>query len=357
MQNFFLILTGMAFGAILLIVCKLMLEHRQVLTAKILSLLLLSAACYMLQPFVQDMFYFQIFLGISSMTNPALFWMFASTLFQIGEKSQKLHFGHYVGLGVCIVLGTYKQLQYPADIGPPMQVIILIATSVITFLGLFDIFRSWQSDLVECRRFLRLGLSVTSGAFLLFIVMNEFVYGHDAFPAFLNYINISIMSVFAMTFGYIILVSDLNILIESIEELTTELVKEEIIKPSLADSQWLDNLTYAMEEEFYYRQVDVTIRSLSDYLIIPEHQLRRLINQHLGYRNFNDYLNRYRIRDAAQRLSDPKLIRIPILTIAIESGYASLTTFNKSFKALKTMTPSEFRKISGLVDSPELTDF
>jgi AraC-like DNA-binding protein len=198
---------------------------------------------------------------------------------------------------------------------------------------------------------------VTSGAFLLFIVVNEFIYGHGEFPAFLNYLNIIVISIFAMAFGYIILVSDSNILMETMDELTPELVKNEIAKPTLADSQWINKLTSTMEEEFYYRQVDVTIKSLSEYLTIPEHQLRRLINQHLGYRNFNDYLNRYRVRDAAQRLSDPKLIRLPILTIAIESGYASLTTFNKAFKTLKTMTPSEFRKISGLANSPELTDF
>jgi AraC-like DNA-binding protein len=358
MQNFFLILTGMAFGAISLVVCKLMFEYRQVLTAKILSLMLLSAACYMVQPFVHDMFYLQLFLGIGAMANPALFWMFAATLFQMGESNHKLHIGHYIGLAVCIVLGIYQCLQSPSDIeGSFIHGISLVSTSTLTILGLFDIFRNWQSDLVECRRILRLGLSVTSGAFLLFIVVNEFIYGHGEFPAFLNYINITVISIFAMTFGYNILVSDSNILIESIDELTPELVKDKISKPSLADSQWLDKLTYAMEEEFYYRQVDLTIKSLSDYLIVPEHQLRRLINQHLGYRNFNDYLNRYRGRDAAQRLSDPKLIRIPILTIAIESGYASLTTFNKAFKTLKTMTPSEFRRISGLGSSPELTDF
>jgi AraC-like DNA-binding protein len=187
--------------------------------------------------------------------------------------------------------------------------------------------------------------------------VNEFIYGHSEFPAFLNYLNITVICIFAMAFGYVILVSDSNILIDSIDELIPELVKDEITKPSMADSQWLDNLNFAMEDEFYYRQVNLTIKSLSEYLTIPEHQLRRMINQHLGYRNFNDYLNRYRVRDAAQRLSDPKLIRTPILTIAIESGYASLTTFNKAFKTLKTMTPSEFRKTSGLNDSPQLTDF
>ena len=111
-----------------------------------------------------------------------------------------------------------------------------------------------------------------------------------------------------------------------------------------------------MEVEYYYRQVDLTIRKLSEYLNIPEHQLRRLINQHMGYRNFNDYLNRYRINDAAERLADPQKVKTPILTIAIESGYASLTTFNKAFKTLKEMTPSEFRRSNGLLDGHELTD-
>ena len=358
MQQFFLILTGMAFGAILLVVCKLMFDYRQLLTARLLSLLLISAACYMVQPLAVDIFYFRLLLGIITMAGPALFWMFASTLFQMSESQQKLHSGHYLGLGVCILLGTYQSFQSPAELdGSIIHIISLLVTAAVTIMGLLDVFRNWQSDLVECRRFLRLSLSVTSGAFLLFIVVNEYIYGHGEFPAFLNHLNITVISIFAMAFGYIILVSDSNILIESIDELTHELVKDEITKPTLADSQWLDKLRYATEVEFYYRQVDLTIRSLSEYLSIPEHQLRRLINQHLGYRNFNDYLNRYRVRDAAQRLSDPKLIRLPILTIAIESGYASLTTFNKAFKTLKTMTPSEFRKISGLANSPELTDF
>lgn len=348
----------MAFGAILLTVCKLMLEYRQVLTAKILSLLLLSAACYMFQPFVNDIFTLRRLLGVVSMASPALFWMLASTLFQMSEKDKKLHLGHFLGLGVCIALGTYKCFQSSAELdGSIFHIVKFFAFSAITILGLFDVFRNWQSDLVECRRFLRLSLSVTSGAFLLFIVANEFIYGHSEFPAFLNYLNIIVISLFAMAFSYIFLVSNSNILIETMDEITPELVKDKIAKPSLADRQWLDKLTYAMEDEVYYRQVDLTIKSLSAYLIVPEHQLRRLINQHLGYRNFNDYLNRYRIRDASERLSDPKLIRIPILTIAIESGYASLTTFNKAFKTLKTMTPSEFRKISGLSGSSELTDF
>ena len=292
------------------------------------------------------------------MAGPVLFWMLTTPLFKLSGDRQELHIGHYAALTICLVIGVYQCLQTAAELeGSIVHVFSLMATGTFTILGLVDVFRNWQSDLVECRRALRIGLSGTTGAFLLFIVVNEFIYGHGSFPTILNYVNIIVVSFFAMAFGYIILVSKSNLLMESIDELAPEIVKDKIIEPSLADKQWLEKLNNTMENEFYYRQVDLTIKSLSEYLVIPEHQLRRLINQHLGYRNFNDYLNRYRVRDAAQRLSDPKLVRTPILTIAIESGYASLTTFNKAFKTLKTMTPSEFRKMSGLISPSELTDF
>lgn len=349
MQNFFLILTGITFGANLLVVTKLLQDFRHVLPARILSLLLLSSACYLMQTFVLGPSYVAYALGVAAMAAPALFWMFTSTLFQMEENKQKLHVGHHLGLVVCLVLGVYSCFQQVAnDTESYFHLVSLLTTSTLAVLGISEIFRNWQSDLVECRRFLRGGLAATSGTFLLFIVVSEFIYDHKEFPALLNYINITMNSIFALFFGYAILVSNANLLIESIDELSPNLVKEKVSSPSIADRKWLEKLTHAMEVEFYYRQVDLTIRSLSSYLNIPEHQLRILINQHLGYRNFNDYLNRYRVRDAAMRLADPELIRLPILTIAIESGYASLTTFNKAFKALKDMTPSEFRRVSGV---------
>ncbi|WP_299071656.1 helix-turn-helix domain-containing protein [uncultured Paraglaciecola sp.] len=352
MQQFFLILTGMAIGAILLVVCKLLLNFRQVLTAKVLSLLLLSSAFFMLMPWVQGIPLVEFFLVVGAMTNPAFFWMFASTLFQMGEDKEKLHIGHYIALAVCVCIGAFQYFIYSMGLETSIiRPVALFVASSLTVLGLVDIFRSWQSDLVEWRRLFRLVLSVAAGAFLLFTVVIAFIYGHREFPIFLNYLNIVVICAFAMVFGYITLVSDSKIVKETLAEYSPEIVKDKVAQPSFVDSQWLEQLNHSMENAFYYRQVDLTIKILSEHLSIPEHQLRRLINQHLGYKNFNDYLNRYRVRDAAQRLADPKLARIPILTIAIEAGYGSLTTFNKAFKAIKNMTPSEFRKLDGLVET------
>ncbi|TDF39384.1 helix-turn-helix domain-containing protein [Alteromonadaceae bacterium M269] len=358
MQNFFLILTGVAIGSHILVIAKLLTEYRHIITARILSLKLVGATCYMLQPFVVDAPNFLFFLQVAGMATPALFWMFASTLFAGTESGQKLHSGHYVGLVACLTIGVLTCAEvFPIGVGSFMHVAGLVCTSLLVFLGLSDIVKNWKSDLVECRRLLRVGLAISSGVFLLSTVVSEFIYGHGQFPDALIHMNIAIISFLSLGLAYVVLISTSNLIIESIDDLASEAVVKPQVEPSVADSQWLKSLNYAMEVEYRYREVDLTIGGLAEYVNIPEHQLRRLINQHLGYRNFNDYLNRYRVRDAAERLADPTLVRTPILTIAIESGYASLTTFNKAFKALKEMTPSEFRRSSGLSVNQELTDY
>ena len=95
-----------------------------------------------------------------------------------------------------------------------------------------------------------------------------------------------------------------------------------------------------------YREEGVTIRELADKLDIREYRLRRLINGHLGYRNFNSFLNHYRIEEVALRLVAPETRHLPVLSIALDVGYRSLSPFNKAFKEIKGMTPIEYRNRS-----------
>jgi AraC-like DNA-binding protein len=92
--------------------------------------------------------------------------------------------------------------------------------------------------------------------------------------------------------------------------------------------------------------MDISIGQLAVKLDVKEHHLRRVINSGLGYRNFNDFLNCYRIQETSARLSDPEIAKLPILTIALDAGFRSLSTFNKAFKDTHQLTPTEFRKKS-----------
>ena len=74
--------------------------------------------------------------------------------------------------------------------------------------------------------------------------------------------------------------------------------------------------------------------------------MRRVINRGLRFRNFNDFLHTHRLKEAAERLGDPQLQRIPILTIALEVGYGSIGPFNRAFKERFGVTPTEYRRAS-----------
>ena len=83
-----------------------------------------------------------------------------------------------------------------------------------------------------------------------------------------------------------------------------------------------------------------TLASLAQALGSGEAVLRTLINQQLGYRNFNDFLHHYRLLEATARLASEDL---PVLTIALDCGYGSIGPFTRAFKQRMGMTPSEYR--------------
>lgn len=57
---------------------------------------------------------------------------------------------------------------------------------------------------------------------------------------------------------------------------------------------------------------------------------------------FMEYVTEIRIGHACKLLSDPTK---NIVEAAYESGFNNLANFNRQFKKLKSMTPSEYRKM------------
>ena len=109
------------------------------------------------------------------------------------------------------------------------------------------------------------------------------------------------------------------------------------------DADLLARLDLAMNEDQVWREEGLSIDRLAAMLAAPPHVLRQVINKQLGFRNFADFVSRYRIAFAADKLTDPKRARETILVIAYESGFASLATFNRSFRTVHAMTPSQWR--------------
>jgi AraC-like DNA-binding protein len=97
-----------------------------------------------------------------------------------------------------------------------------------------------------------------------------------------------------------------------------------------------------MKKEDTYCTEGLTISRLASKMQEKEYKVRRAINGVLGYRNFNVFLNQYRVEAAKHRLiHEPDL---PVIRLAMDLGYRSLAVFNKAFKESTGRTPTDFRR-------------
>lgn len=86
---------------------------------------------------------------------------------------------------------------------------------------------------------------------------------------------------------------------------------------------------------------DITLEKVADVAGFSKFHFSRLFKQCSGY-NFYDYLCFRRIKSAETLLLKPG---ISITEVALQSGFSSLSTFNRTFKKLKNCTPSEYRSL------------
>lgn len=93
-----------------------------------------------------------------------------------------------------------------------------------------------------------------------------------------------------------------------------------------------------------FADADLRVADLARQLGAPEYKVSQCISGALGFRNFNQMVNHFRIAEAKRRLADGANDRLPVLTIALDCGFGSIGPFNRAFKADTGMTPVEFRR-------------
>jgi len=100
-------------------------------------------------------------------------------------------------------------------------------------------------------------------------------------------------------------------------------------------------LTQLMEIERLYKNPDLNLELLASKLSIGRHLLSQLLNENLQ-KNFHQYINDYRIREACQILKENK--HFSIEAIGYEVGFHSRSSFFAAFKKQLGITPSKYRE-------------
>ena len=93
-----------------------------------------------------------------------------------------------------------------------------------------------------------------------------------------------------------------------------------------------------MEEEKYYLDAALSLRSLAEKIDLHPNKLSWLLNNKLG-KNFYEFINGYRLKEFQQRALDPKNKAMSLLGLAYDSGFNSKSVFNDYFKKTTGMTP------------------
>jgi AraC-like DNA-binding protein len=327
--------------------------------ARIFAGVTLSSACYLVgrtsyavPADVQASFWFWPYLLIL-MNSGMGFWMILA--YSLFEDERRIPRWMSVAFAVQFLLSAINAFGYvgrdnsvlQSDAVPGVVNFIfgplpLAMQSAFALLALYWAVRGWRDDLDETRRVLRGLFFVAFGGLSFSICVSELTLIDAPYASRAPFDNAMTL---VLVVGYTTLaLAALRFDAGVLERLVAR--ASPMPDPRVAPGFDEDHaaLTRALEQEKVYRTPGLSIAGLARRLAIPEYRLRALINKRLGYRNFNALLHEYRLRDACERLADPAKAHLPILTIALDVGYQSITPFNLAFRDAMGCTPSAYRR-------------
>jgi AraC-like DNA-binding protein len=277
--------------------------------------------------------------------NVVVFWLFCRALFDDGFS---LRWWHAL-IWLAVAAFSFVNCLWIAPAGHARLSIVAINIVALGFIGLAvgQTIASWSADLVEGRRRLRIFIVAAAALYGgINALLQILVSGGDA-GAIAGTANAAVLAAIVAAISFAMMRVDGADLFSAAAVAPVVADQPATARDSDgADQKLVDALMGLMADERIYRHDNVTIGTLATRLKIPEYRLRRLINQRLGYRNFNVFLNNHRIEEAKAALADPTQAEVPVITIAMDAGFQSLGPFNRAFKATTGVTPTEYRRLN-----------
>jgi AraC-like DNA-binding protein len=102
-------------------------------------------------------------------------------------------------------------------------------------------------------------------------------------------------------------------------------------------------LLNSMERDRPWQNSELTLADLARRLSTTPHKLSEVLNSELD-QTFYDFVNSYRVRYVQSRIGGRDAQNLKILSLALDAGFASKSTFNDVFKKHTGQTPSHYRR-------------
>lgn len=268
----------------------------------------------------------------AALAAPAVFWFFTRAFF---GDADGLHAWNAAALVALVAVGFWR----PA---PTAQALYYAGSVALVVVALAQVMRGLRVDLVEPRRRMRTVFTVILGLEILTVLGVELWLG-GASPS--RHVDlVKSVSAFALTLAFSAWLLGPRAELLATVPAPAPAARGAIVEPADADARFRARLLDTMHGEQLYKQEGLTIGALAQKLDVPEYRVRRIINQQLGHRNFNAFLNELRTAEASRILADPAHERLPIFNLALDLGYGSLGPFNRAFREKTGQTPTEYRR-------------
>ena len=297
-----------------------------------------------------------------SVANATLFWLFVKALFDDDFAFRGWHAGVWFAVAG---LAGLNCAAHGGDIAAlvPLAPITRVAQRgvplLFAILAMVAAAAQWRADLVEGRRRLRVFIVVTGVIYTLVMLAARLASSTGRLSTTTAEIDVVLLLFMLGVVAWQMLQLGPTDLFPAarpnapsaaahrpgaVDAAAAPQVPVEATPPDPAEERLGLSLQRLMSVERAYRDEDLSVASLATRLAVPEYRLRRLINQRLGHRNFNAYVNGLRLEEAFDALADPQRRELPVLTIALDAGFQSIGPFNRAFKAATGVTPTEFRR-------------
>ena len=313
-----------------------------------------------------------------SLTNRFLGLILIFMAFRIG-KSVMLNFGNdlepifiFAGLATLLLIGPLLKWYILGMTSPNFKMakyyLIELLPFILIFIASLFVTREWFEN--------------SSIAIILFSSILIFIYLHFAFYIFIAWRKLKIVKksyqqkiqtksqkaifnwLYILIIGFVVIWVSyvLNILDDEVPYIIGPIVYSIVIyflsykafqlKATEIDgeafkandnSRLFNDISRLVIDNKLYLESDLSLSKLSTMIGQSSQKTSTVINQY-AKRNFNDFINFYRIQDAKKVLSNPESEKFTISSIAFDTGFSSLSSFNSAFKKFENTTPSSYRK-------------
>ena len=96
-----------------------------------------------------------------------------------------------------------------------------------------------------------------------------------------------------------------------------------------------------IEQDKLYLDASLNLKMVADLLNTNTKYLSQVVN-HLSGRNFQFFINTYRVKEAMEKLTDDDYTNLTLYGIALQCGFKNKSTFYKVFKEITSFTPKDY---------------